>query len=80
MTEYLGKVFKTGDEAPDTCVFQLIGDHPTDYERVDMSRVLRLEKGEVLPSHPDTGQPTEWRCIRLTADERPPDDLKVTDA
>jgi hypothetical protein len=68
MAEQLGDVFKTGDTAPQDGNFQLIGEDTSGagHARTDTGRVIRLAEGEALPAHPDTGQPTEWRFIRVT--------------
>ena len=75
MSNALGEVFKSGDAAVEDGVYQLIGDQPVMYERTDMSRVIRMRKGDTLPTHPDTGQPAQWTLIRIVKAWRNPEDL-----
>ncbi|HMM28662.1 MAG: YjzC family protein [Chloroflexota bacterium] len=66
MSEQLGKTFQTGSPAPETGTYQLVNDRPADADpRTDRSRVIRLEQGDPIPPHPDTGSPTQWRFMRL---------------
>lgn len=66
MSEQLGNTYRTGDSAPVDGTYQLINDRPdTDDGRTDRSRVIRLQAGDPLPPHPDTGSPTQWRFMRL---------------
>ena len=66
MSEHLGKVFRTGDPAPENGTYQLVNDRPDPGdERTDRSRVIRLRAGDPIPPHPDTGTPTERRYMRF---------------
>jgi hypothetical protein len=42
-----------------------MGDDPNMDERTNMGRVFRFSKGDILPGHPDTGAPAEWRYMRI---------------
>jgi hypothetical protein len=73
MSEFLGNTYKTGDTAPEAGVYQLLKDDPNVDERTDMGRVFRFNKGDVLPGHPDTSAPAEWRYMRVK--EAAPNDV-----
>jgi hypothetical protein len=70
MSEFLNEIYKTGDTAPESGVYQLAGEDPDGNERRNLGRVIRAEQGEELPGHPDTDAEAEWRLIRIAADEQ----------
>ncbi|NLX08640.1 MAG: YjzC family protein [Chloroflexi bacterium] len=70
MSEFLGNTFRTGEPAPEGGAYQLVGDNSAPDERTDTGRVIRLKRGELLPGHPDTNGPTEWRYVRIAVEAR----------
>ncbi|MBN1680292.1 MAG: hypothetical protein JW966_08360 [Anaerolineae bacterium] len=70
MSEHLGQVFASGDTAPESGVYQLVGDDPKADKRTDMSRVVVFEKGQTITGHPDTDKPAQWRFIRVRLAQR----------
>lgn len=70
MSEYLGQTFSSGQTAPEKGTYQLANDDPNADKRTIMGRVIRLEQGDPLPPHPDTGGSADWRFVRVDETRR----------
>ncbi len=66
MSDALGNTFQSGTAAPETGTYQLLGENTSPDPRVQLGRVVAFKKDELLPGHPDTGGPAEWRFVRVS--------------
>ncbi len=60
----LGEIFTAGDKAPQTGNYELLNDGHPHHETI----VIEFKKGEIMPIHPEVGDNTQWRLIRIGGD------------